>query len=64
MSAIPQFPMILNLTEPDLTPTEVRSPLSAAFGRIDPYGDRLHNRSPLPAAFGRIDPTAIAFIFA
>ena len=36
MSAIPRFPMNLNLTEPDLTPTEVRSPLSAAFGRIDP----------------------------
>ena len=36
MSAIPRFPMILNITEPDLTPTEVRSPLSAAFGRIDP----------------------------
>ena len=27
---------IPNLTEPDLAPTEVRSPLSAAFGRIDP----------------------------
>ena len=44
MSAIPRFPMIPNLTEPDLTPTEVRSPLSAAFGRIDPtaIADRLH----------------------
>ena len=28
--------MIHNLTEPDLTPTEVRSPLPAAFGRIEP----------------------------
>ena len=27
ISAIPRFPMIPNLTEPDLTPTEVRSPL-------------------------------------
>ena len=27
---------IPNLTEPDLTPTEVRSPLPAAFGRIEP----------------------------
>ena len=36
MSAIPRFPMIPNLTEPDPTPTEVRSPLPAAFGRIEP----------------------------
>ena len=34
--AIPRFPMIPNLTELDLTPTEVRSPLPAAFGRIEP----------------------------
>ena len=27
---------IPDLTEPDLAPTEVRSPLPAAFGRIDP----------------------------
>ena len=27
---------IPKLTEPDLAPTEVRSPLPAAFGRIDP----------------------------
>ena len=27
---------IPNLTEPDLAPTEVRSPLPAAFGRIEP----------------------------
>ena len=27
---------IPNLTEPDLAPTDVRSPLPAAFGRIDP----------------------------
>ena len=27
---------IPNLTEPDLTPTEVRLPLPAAFGRIEP----------------------------
>ena len=36
ISAIPRFLMIPNLTEPDLTPTEVRSPLPAAFGRIEP----------------------------
>ena len=27
---------IPNLTEPDLAPTEFRSPLPAAFGRIEP----------------------------
>ena len=27
---------MMNLTEPDLTQTEVRSPLPAAFGRIEP----------------------------
>ena len=36
MSVIPRLPMIPNLTEPDLSPTEGRSPLPAAFGRIDP----------------------------
>ena len=33
MFAIPRFPMIPNLTEPDLTPTEVRF---ATTRRIDP----------------------------
>ena len=36
MSAIPRFLMIPNLTEPGLAPTEVRSPLPAASGRIHP----------------------------
>ena len=58
--------MIPNLTESDLTPTEVRSPLLAAFGRIETTAiafifARHYLRN---AAFGRIDTTAIAFIFA
>ena len=36
MSAIQRFPMIPDLTEPDITPTEVRSLLPAAFGSINP----------------------------
>ena len=32
----PKSVPICNLTEPDLTPTEIRSPLPAAFGRINP----------------------------
>ena len=38
ISAIPRFVMIDNLTEPDLTPTEVRSPLRAAFGQMGQCG--------------------------
>ena len=50
------FPMIPNLTEPDLTPAEVRSPLPAAFGCIEPTTiafifARHYLRA---AAFGRI----------
>ena len=35
LSAIPRFPMLPNLTEPDLTPTEVRSPLPAHLWLTD-----------------------------
>ena len=35
-SIFPKYELIWNLTEPDLTPAEVCSPLPAAFGRIEP----------------------------